>query len=49
LFPEEDAEDKPRGARSCIPPIQGTREGAIAMNERFENVWDAIEETPAQA
>jgi predicted XRE-type DNA-binding protein len=50
LFPEEDAENKQSGSESGRVALPGFIEGARSMSKkRFANVWDAIEDTPAQA
>jgi predicted XRE-type DNA-binding protein len=50
LFPEENAEDKQGGFEPGDTALPGFVEGDRTMSKkRFANVWDAIEETPAQA
>src|SRR6201999_2996207 len=50
LFPEQDPEDAQIGSGSGESALPGSGEGAWPMKKkRFANVWDAIEDTPAQA
>jgi predicted XRE-type DNA-binding protein len=54
LFSEEESEDQPGRPRDWNSKIQGIAEGVCSvtkakMSNRFENVWDAIEENPAVA
>jgi predicted XRE-type DNA-binding protein len=50
LFPEKDAEDEQSGSEPCRAALPGFIKGARSMSKkRFANVWDAIEDTPAQA
>jgi predicted XRE-type DNA-binding protein len=50
LFPEEDAENEQTGSEPGRATLPGFVKGAGSMSKkRFANVWDAIEDTPAQA
>jgi predicted XRE-type DNA-binding protein len=50
LFSEKDAENKQGGFEPGRATLPGFVEGASSMSrKRFANVWDAIEDTPAQA
>ena len=50
LFPEEDAENEQSGSEPGCAALPGFVKGARSMSKkRFDNVWDAIEDTPAQA
>jgi predicted XRE-type DNA-binding protein len=50
LFPEEDAENEQGGSERDRATLPGFIKGAGSMSKkRFANVWDAIEDTPAQA
>src|SRR5216684_8114850 len=50
LFPEKDPENQQSGSASGCAALSGFVEGARSMSKkRFANVWDAIEDTPAQA
>ena len=50
LFPKEDAENEQDGSELGRAALPGFVEGARSMSKkRFANVWDAIEDTPAQA
>jgi predicted XRE-type DNA-binding protein len=50
LFPKEDAENKQSGYEPSGAALPGFAKGAGSMSKkRFANVWDAIEDTPAQA
>jgi predicted XRE-type DNA-binding protein len=50
LFPEEGAENEQSGSEPDRAALPGFIEGARSMSKkRFDNVWDAIEDTPAQA
>jgi hypothetical protein len=50
LFPEEDAEIEQSGSEPGRAALAGFVEGAGSMSKkRLANVWDAIEDTPAQA
>jgi predicted XRE-type DNA-binding protein len=50
LLPEEDAGDQQGGSRFGCETLPRLAEGARSMsNESFASVWDAIEDTPAEA
>jgi predicted XRE-type DNA-binding protein len=50
LFPKEDAENEQSGSALGRAALHGFVEGARSMSKKgFVNVWDAIEDTPAQA
>jgi predicted XRE-type DNA-binding protein len=49
LFPEEDTENEQSGSEPCRAALPGFVKGARSSKKRFANVWDAIENTPAQA
>jgi predicted XRE-type DNA-binding protein len=50
LFPEEGTENEQSRSALGRAALPGVVEGARSMSKkRFVNVWDAIEDTPAQA
>ena len=50
LLPGKDAENEQSGSELGFAALPGFVKGARSMSKkRFDNVWDAIEDTPAQA
>jgi predicted XRE-type DNA-binding protein len=50
LLPKKDAENEQSGSEPGCAALPGFVKGARSMSKkRFDNVWDAIEDTPAQA
>lgn len=48
-FQKKTQRTSPRDLEIAIEALQGIAEGAQIVKARFENVWDAIEKTPALA
>jgi predicted XRE-type DNA-binding protein len=50
LLPKDDAKNGSGGSQHCGAPIAGPASGGKTVTElRFDNVWDAIEDTKAEA
>jgi len=49
LLPEIDPEDKQDGSGSGGEAVPALPEGAGMKVDRFDNVWDAIEDSPTEA